>query len=89
MLEWGFRLSENVTLSVALAPNQNLYVCFYLPKSLQNQEVGGKVVCFHIKGSLFMKDASKRHHCSRLPDGENSSVWKPAAFASSILGKFM
>lgn len=74
---------------MALVPTQALCVCFYLPKSLQNQEVGGKLVCFHFKGSLFVKDASKRHCCLRLPDGENSSVWKPAAFASNILGKFM
>lgn len=74
---------------MALAPNQALHVCFCLSKSLHNQEVGGKVVCFHIKGCLFMEDASRMHHCLRLPDGENSSVWKPAAFASNILGKFM
>lgn len=74
---------------MALAPNQALHVCFCLPKSLDNQDVGGKVVCFHIKESLFTKDASKMHHCLRLPDGENTSVSKPAAFASNILGKFM
>jgi len=33
-----------------------------------------------------MKDVSKMHHCSTLLDGENSGVWKPAAFASNVLG---
>lgn len=74
---------------MALGPNQVLHVCFCLPKSLHNQEMGGKVVCFHIKGSLFIEDASKMHHSLRHPDGENSSVWKPAVFALNILGDYV
>lgn len=71
---------------MALKPNQVLHVCFCLPKSLHNQEMGGKVVCFLIKESLFIEDASKMNHSLRHPDGENSSVWKPAVFASNVLG---
>lgn len=74
---------------MALGPNEVLYVCFCLPKPLHNQEMGGKVVCFQIKESLFIGDASKMHHSLRHPDGENSSIWKPAVFASSILGNYV
>lgn len=74
---------------MALGPNQALHVCFCLPKSLHNQEMGGKVVCFHVKKSLFMEDASKMHHSLRHPDGENFGVWKPATFPSNILGNYV
>lgn len=41
------------------------------------------------QGKFIHRRCNKMHHSLRHPDGENSSIWKPAVFASNVLGNYV